>query len=98
MAQNIGHLICIVTAACLTVTTVKNRFVEGLTWDNVSTRYGLLLTKTAMIIDAKFGPLCYFCMILMIYNFALIVNRRRYLISEVTTTLPVQVYFAYFIM
>ena len=77
MAQNLGFLILLAVAACMLITTIHIKFLEGKSWDNVSVRCGLLLTKAAMLIGGKFGPLSYFCMILQIYFFALIVNRRR---------------------
>ena len=46
-------------------------------WDNVSVRCGTLLIKAAMLVCGDIGPFAYFCMLLQVYNFALIVNKRR---------------------
>ena len=96
MAQSIGYLIYLAVAGCMIVTTVHIRFLEGRTWDNVSVRCGLLLVKAAMLVGGKFGPLIYFCMLLQIYNFALIINRRRD--SQPGATLALQIFFAFFTM
>ena len=78
------------------VTTVHIKYMEGRTWDNVSVRCGLLLVKAAMLVVGIFGPTIYFCLMLQIYNFALIINRRRD--SQPGVTLALQVFFAYFTM
>jgi len=78
------------------VTTVHIRYLEGRTWDNVSVRCGLLLVKAAMLVGGKLGPTIYFCLMLQIYNFALIINRRRD--SQPGATLALQVFFSYFTM
>lgn len=67
--------------------TVRVKFIEGRSWDNVSVRCGLLLAKAAMLVAGKLGPLTYFCLVLQIYNFALIVNKRRD--SNPGVTLPI---------
>lgn len=96
MAAAIGNLIYLAVLGSMLVCTIKVKFIEDRTWDNVSVRCGLLLTKAAMLVAVKLGPLIYFCMILQIYNFSLIVNKRRD--SSPGATLPIQVFFAYFTM
>ena len=78
------------------VTTVHIRFLEGKSWDNVSVRCGLLLTKAAMLVSGRFGPSIYLSMLLQIYYFALIINRRRD--SKPGQTLPLQIFYAFFTM
>ena len=81
---------------CMAVTTVHVKFVQGKTWDNVSVRCGLLLVKAAMMLGGKCGVMVYFCLVLQIYNFALIVNRR--FDNNPGQSLPLQICFAYFTM
>ena len=91
MAAAIGNLIYLTVIGSMIACTVMVKFIEGRTWDNVSVRCGLLLSKAAMLVMGKFGPLTYFCMILQIYNFALIINKRRD--SQPGVTLPIQIFF-----
>ena len=49
-----------------------------------------------MLVSGKLGPLIYFCMLLQIYNFALIINKRRDSIPG--ATFPIQVFFVYITM
>ena len=79
--------------ACLVMTTVHVKFMQGKTWDSVSVRCGLHLAKAAMMIGGKMGPMVYFCMILQIYNFALIVNKRRD--DNPGQTLVIQIFYAF---
>ena len=87
MAAAIGNLIYLTVIGSMIACTVMVKFIEGRTWDNVSVRCGLLLSKAAMLVMGKMGPLTYFCMILQLYNFALIVNKRRD--SQPGVTLPI---------
>ena len=96
MAAAIGNMIYLTVIGSMIACTVMVKFIEGRTWDNVSVRCGLLLSKAAMLVMGRFGPLTYFCMILQIYNFALIVNKRRD--SNPGVTLPIQIFFALFTM
>ena len=92
----IGNLVYVSVIGCMFATTIHVKFVLGKTWDNVSVRCGFLLSKAAMLVAGKFGPLIYFCMLLQIYNFALIINKRRDSIPG--ATFPLQVFFAFFTM
>ena len=91
-----GVIVLLGCLACMAVTTFHVKFVLGKTWDNVSVRCGLMLVKAAMIIDGHLGPLVYFCFILILYNFALMVNKRRD--SQPGATLPLQIFFCMFLM
>ena len=93
LASTIGFLIYFSVAACMVMTTVHVKFMEGRTWDSVSVRCGLHLAKAAMLVGGKLGPMIYFCLILQIYNFALIVNKRRD--NNPGQTLVIQVFFAF---
>lgn len=77
LAAAIGNLIYLAVFGAMIACTVMVKFIEGRTWDNVSVRCGLLLAKAAMLVAGKLGPITYFCMVLQIYNFALIINKRR---------------------
>ena len=96
LAAAIGNLIYLSVIGSMIACTVMVKFVEGRTWDNVSVRCGLLLAKAAMLVAGKLGPITYFCMVLQIYNFALIINKRRD--SQPGATFPLQIFFAYFTM
>ena len=95
-AAMIGNLIYLAVAGSMMAATIQVKFIEGRSWPNVSVRCGLLLVKAAMLVAGKFGPLVYFCMMLQIYSFALIVNRRRD--SQPGATFPLQIFFAFFTM
>jgi len=69
------------------ITTVHIKYMQGQSWDNVSVRCGLLLVKAAMLVGGRFGPTIYFCLMVQIYNFALIINRRRDSMPGVTLAL-----------
>lgn len=92
LAAMLGTVIYVGAAGCMLATTVWVKFLQGKTWDNVAVRCGLILAKVAMLIDPATGPLLYFCLILQIYNFALIVNKRYD--SKPGATLPIQIMFA----
>ena len=92
LASMLGFLIYAGAGASMLVTTVWVKFWQGKTWDNVAVRCGLILAKVAMLIDPTSGPLIYFCLVLQIYNFALIVNKRYD--SKPGVTLPIQIMFA----
>ena len=96
MAAAIGNLTYLAVIGSMVACTIMVKFVEGKTWDNVSVRCGLLLAKAAMLTAGKLGPLVYFCMVLQIYNFGIIINRRRD--SSPGVTFPIQIFFAYFTM
>ena len=93
LASAIGFMIYFGVGACMLMTTVHVKFILGKTWDNVSVRCGLLLVKAAMMVGGKLGPMVYFCLILQIYNFALIVNKRRD--DNPGQTLVIQIFFAF---
>jgi len=80
----------------MVVTTVHVKFTLGRTWDNVSVRCGLLLVKACMLLGGVCGTVVYFCFVLQIYNFALIVNKRRD--NKPGQTLALQVFFSFFTM
>lgn len=92
----VGVLVILGSVACMAITTVYIKFMQGKTWDNVSVRCGLMLAKAAMIVDGHLGPLVYVCFILILYNFALMVNKRRD--SQPGATLPLQIFFCLFMM
>lgn len=92
----IGVLIYFAVISNLAITAFNVVIVQGKTWDNVSVRCGFHLAKAAMLVCGNNGPLVYFCMLLQIYNFALIVNKRRD--SKPGQTLHLQVLFAFFTM
>ena len=96
MTASIGNMIYLSVLGSMIASTVRVKFIEGRSWDNVSVRCGLLLAKAAMLVAGKLGPLTYFCLVLQIYNFALIVNKRRD--SNPGVTLPIQIFFAMFTM
>ena len=96
MTASIGTMIYFSVVGSMIACTVKVKFIEDKSWDNVSVRCGLLLSKAAMLVAGRLGPLVYFCMMLQIYNFALIVNKRRD--SSPGVTLPIQIFFAVFTM
>lgn len=77
----------------MVLTTVHVKFIMGRTWDNVSVRCGLLLVKACMLLGGKCGTMVYFCFVLQIYNFALIINKRRD--NRPGQTLAIQVFFAF---
>lgn len=77
MATVLGNLTYLAVACCLVATTIYAKFIQKKSWDNVSVRCGCILLKAAMLVSGEIGPIAYFCMLLQVYNFALIINRRR---------------------
>ena len=96
LAAIICNLIYVSVGGCLVATTVYNRFMLEKSWDNVSVRCGTLLIKAAMLASGDIGPFAFFCMLLQVYNFALIVNKRRD--SQPGATFPIQVIFTFLSM
>lgn len=92
----LGTAVYFAVAFCMFGGFLFFKSLQGKSWENVSVRSGLYLVKAAMIVAGQTGPLLYFCLIMQIYNFSLIINHRRE--SRPGATFPLQCYFVYFTM
>lgn len=92
----LGNTIYMSIVISIMSSTAYYRFVAGKSWDNISVRNGCFLIKGAMLVTGRTGPLLYFCLLLQLYCFAVMVNYRRD--SHPGKTLPLQIFFAVFSM
>ena len=92
----IGNCTYLAIAACCIVSIVYFTVMLGKSWDNSSVRCGFFLAKAGILTAGNVGPMLYFCMLLQVYNIALIINHRRDSIPG--KSFPIQVFLAYFTM
>lgn len=92
----VGNLIYLSIIMCCLLTILRVKFLQQKSWDNVSVRAGCFAIKAAMLVSGQNGPLIYFCLLLQIYNFSLIINHRKD--SQPGATFPIQMFGAVFIM
>ena len=92
----VGNCVYVAVAVCCLVSFAYFKLIKKKSWENVSVRNGLLLTKAAMLVSGTTGPFVYFFLCLQFYSFALIVNHRRD--SKPGATFPIQIFFIFFTM
>jgi hypothetical protein len=92
----VGNCVYVAVVVCCLVSFAYFKLVKKKSWENVSVRNGLILTKAAMLVSGTTGPYVYFFLCLQFYSFALIVNHRRD--SKPGATFPIQIFFIFFTM
>lgn len=92
----IGNMIYMTVICFSLITVFYAKMVRGKSLENISVKVGFFVLKASMLVAGQNGPLIYFCMLLELYNFCLLVNHRND--SQPGATFPIQMFCTVFIM
>ena len=88
-----GTIIYVAVFANCVLAFLKKPFL-GTTWEKLSICIGLFTLKACTLVTNKIGPAVYFCMLLQLYHFSRILNRRFE--SRPGASFTLQMLFCYF--
>ena len=76
VASFLGFSIYIAAGACILLQILRSRCLRSRPLHAVSISCGLIFMKVCMLLGGKCGVMAYFCFLLMVYSFAMMVKQR----------------------